>query len=160
MANNADPVEAGSPLELICRDRLLVKGRRQWLENSGCAARGSFTSGGFRLDQGGRVLIAQGSLVLGDEKGSGKDAAGLVGFLGSLCLELWAHGAEPVGLLDSLRVGGSSSAMMAAREPEQIRGELHAAAQSLGLGVFGISVESISKEISIFIALNTDIKNS
>ncbi len=137
VASAAGPVDAGSPLEMVCRDRLLAKGRRQWLENSGCAARGSFTSGGFRLDQGGRVLIAQGSLALGEEKGLGKDAAGLVGFLGSLCLELWAHGAEPVGLLDSLRVGGASSAMMAAHEPEQIRGEVHAVSRSLGLGVFG-----------------------
>ncbi len=137
VANAADPVSAGSPLELICRDHLLAKGRRQWLENSGCAARGSFTSGGFRLDQGGRVLLAQGSLVLGEGKGSGENAAGMVGLLGSLCLELWAHGAEPLGLLDSLRVGGSSSAMMAAHEPDQIRGELQTAARSLGLGVFG-----------------------
>jgi len=82
-------------------------------------------------------LLAQGSLVLGEGEASGKDATRTVGLLGSLCLELWAHGAEPVGLLDSLRVGGSSSAMMAAHEPEQVREDLHTAARSLGLGVFG-----------------------
>lgn len=123
-------VEA-SGLELICRDVLVARGRRHWLENSGCEAHGSFTVGGFRLGQGGRVLLVQGVLDLAP------GWTGLAEVLGGLTVELRARGAEPVALVDSLRLAPGSAVLADSSGTEALRAAIGVEAESLGLEVCG-----------------------
>ena len=180
----SDPDEGGPrpPLEIVCRDLLVAGGRRQWLENSGCAARGSFVSGGFRLDQGGRVLLAQGSLSLensseavrsdsrlGAESPDAGEAAvaregsrsskdlglGVAPLLGALSLELRARGAEPVAVMESLRLNAElvGSAVIADR-CEQLRCEVNAAAEQFGVAVSaGECGRSLSERDALFLVV-------
>lgn len=118
-------------LELICRDILVARGRRHWMENSGCEARGSFTSSGFRLDQGGRVLVAQGELSLSRQQ------EGIAELLGALTVELRARGAEPVALMDSLQLAPGSIVSTSSHGLSDLRARISRVADRLGLEVCG-----------------------
>ncbi|MDG1957690.1 MAG: AIR synthase related protein [Candidatus Binatia bacterium] len=117
--------------ELLYRDCLVARGRRQWMENASCEARGSFTESGFRLDQGGRVLVAQGALVLPAE------GSGVAALLGSLSLELRARGAEPVALMDSVQLAAGSENQTDSGQAGALRGSIARHAEELGLEVCG-----------------------
>lgn len=128
-------------------EMLLRQGRRCWLEAGSCESRGAFGWGGYRLDQGTRVL-----LVSGEETGPGLEEA-VPARLGALYIELCGRGAEPLALCNGIRIDelrDPEAGSVRDRVAETIAG--HAA--RLGLPVLAgeiAHVEGVMPAVSLFV---------
>ena len=126
---------------------LLRQGRRRWMEAGSCESRGSFGWGGYRLDQGARVL-----LVSGEECGAQLEES-VPRRLGALFVELCGRGAEPLALCNGIRIDQLGDPG-AAETRDTIAGKLGEHAGALGLPVLAgeiAHVEGVVPAVSLFL---------